>query len=76
MPQTPIVSVQRQTDRFLCRAESDHCDDLVEWIQEATWHSGRRDVPRVVGDELSMRSDGGVTEWFDQKGRATFQTED
>ena len=52
------------------------CDDLVDWIQEATWHSGRQDVPRVVGDELSMRSDGGVTEWFDQKGRATFQTED
>ena len=52
------------------------CDDLVDWIQEATWHPGRQDVPRVVGDELSMRSDGGVTEWFDQKGRATFQTED
>ena len=52
------------------------CDDLTDWIQEATWHSGRREVPRVVGDELSMRSDGSVTEWFDPKGRATFQTED
>ena len=52
------------------------CDDLADWIQEATWHSGRREVPREVGDELSMRSDGAVSEWFDQKGRATFQTED
>ncbi len=52
------------------------CDDLVDWIQEATWHSGRREVPREVGDEFSMRSDGAVSEWFDQKGRATFQTED
>ncbi len=51
-------------------------DDLVDWMQEATWHPGRREIPRTVGDELSMRSDGSVTEWFDRKGRATFRTED
>ena len=51
-------------------------DDLIDWIQEVTWHPGRHEIPRMVGDELSMRSDGSVTEWFDRKGRATFQTED
>ena len=51
-------------------------DDLVDWIQEATWHSGRREVPREIGDDLSMRSDGRVTEWFDQKGRPTIHTDD
>ena len=51
-------------------------EDLADWIQEATWHSGRRDVPREVGDDLSMRSDGRVTEWFDQKGRPTIHTDD
>ena len=52
------------------------CDDIADWLQEATWHPGRRDVPRSVGDELSMRNDGSITEWFDKKGRATIQTDD
>jgi predicted RNA binding protein with dsRBD fold (UPF0201 family) len=52
------------------------CDDLANWMQEATWHPGRLDVPRSVGDELSMHSDGSLAEWFDSKGRATFQTDD
>ena len=51
-------------------------EDLVDWLQEATWHSGRREIPRTVGDDLSMRSDGSVTEWFDGKGRSTIQNED
>jgi len=51
-------------------------EDLIDWIQEATWHSGRADIPRSVGDDLSMYSDGAISEWFDNKGRATFQTED
>ena len=50
--------------------------DLTLWMQEATWHPGRRDVPRSVGDELSMRADGAVTEWFDKKGRATIHPDD
>ena len=37
------------------------------WMQEATWHPGRRDVPRSVGDELSMRADGAVTEYVRQE---------
>ena len=51
-------------------------EDLGDWLQEATWHPGRREIPRSVGDELSMRSDGSVTEWFDGKGRSTIQTDD
>ena len=51
-------------------------EDLSDWLQEATWHPGRREIPRSVGDELSMRSDGSVTEWFDGKGRSTIQTDD
>ncbi len=50
--------------------------DLPAWLQEATWHPGRREIPRTVGDEISMRADGTVTEWFDKKGRATIQTDD
>jgi len=50
--------------------------DLPSWLQESTWHPGRREVPRTVGDDISMRPDGTVTEWFDKKGRATIQTDD
>ena len=50
--------------------------DLPDWLQEATWHPGRREIPRTVGDEIGMRADGTVTEWFDKKGRATMQKED
>ena len=51
-------------------------EDLPSWLQESTWHPGRRDVPRTVGDDISMRPDGTVTEWFDKNGRATIQTDD
>jgi predicted RNA binding protein with dsRBD fold (UPF0201 family) len=50
--------------------------DLIDWLEEATHHPGRLDVPRNVGDDVSMLADGGVTEWFDAKGRATMQTDD
>ncbi|MBJ03644.1 MAG: hypothetical protein CMB65_02970 [Euryarchaeota archaeon] len=50
--------------------------DLPEWLQEATWHPGRREIPRAVGDDISMRSDGTITEWFDKKGRSTIQSDD
>ena len=51
-------------------------NDIVDWLQEATWHPGRHDVPRSIGDELSMHPDGGVSEWFDKNGRATIQSDD
>ena len=50
--------------------------DLSAWLQESTWHPGRREIPRNVGDDLGMRSDGTITEWFDKKGRATINTDD
>jgi len=50
--------------------------DLGEWLTEATWHPGRLDVPRDVADDVSMRRDGAVTEWFDKHGRPTIQTDE
>ena len=38
---------------------------LIEWLESATWHEGRREIPRGVGDELSMYKDGSPREWFD-----------
>ncbi len=49
--------------------------DLPEWLQDSTWHPGRREIPRSVGDDISMRADGVATEWFDKKGQATIKTD-
>jgi len=38
---------------------------LIDWLESATWHEGRREIPRGVGDELSMYKDGSPREWFD-----------
>ena len=38
-------------------------DDLPQWIEAATWHSGRQYVPRGIGDEFAMRKDGEVRHW-------------
>ncbi len=40
-------------------------EGLAEWIEQFTWHQGRGSVPRHVDDEVAMRSDGEVREWFD-----------
>ena len=40
-------------------------EGLAEWIEQFTWHPGRGSVPRNVADEVAMRSDGSVREWFD-----------
>ena len=39
--------------------------NLAVWIEEATWHQGRIDYPRSLSDELTMRNDGGASEWID-----------
>jgi predicted RNA binding protein with dsRBD fold (UPF0201 family) len=39
--------------------------DLAAWIEQVTWHPGRREVPRSISDDVAMRPDGEVTEWFD-----------
>lgn len=38
---------------------------LIEWLESATWHEGRREIPRGVGDDLSMHKNGNPREWFD-----------
>ena len=44
-------------------------EGLADWLEEATWHEGRIEVPRAVSDEYAMRRDGKVTEWFDNRER-------
>ena len=36
---------------------------LSEWLEAATWHPGRTQVPRSVGDEQSMNIDGEASTW-------------
>ncbi len=43
---------------------------LLLWLESATWHEGRRGVPRYVGDDLGMNKDGSYSEWFDKKGNS------
>ena len=38
--------------------------DIEIWLEQQTWHIGREKVPREVGDEYSMGSDGDAAEWF------------
>nr|AIF21297.1 hypothetical protein [uncultured marine group II/III euryarchaeote KM3_99_A09] len=40
---------------------------LAEWIEKVTWHPGRREIPRSISDDVAMRADGEVTEWFDEE---------
>ena len=39
-------------------------DDLPIWLEDITWHSGREEIPRFIGDDYSMRKDGLSREWF------------
>ncbi len=39
-------------------------DDLQRWLEDVTWHRGRQEIPRNVGDERSMSKMGEPTEWF------------
>jgi len=43
--------------------------DIVLWLEQNTWHSGRDDVPREVGDELAMAVSGEASEWFESPRR-------
>ena len=38
-------------------------DNLGDWLEAATWHSGREHIPRRIGDEFSMLSDGDASTW-------------
>ena len=38
-------------------------DNLDDWLEAATWHSGRENIPRRIGDEFSMLCDGDASTW-------------
>lgn len=38
-------------------------NDLANWLEAATWHSGRETIPRHVRDDYSMRDDGEAVTW-------------
>ena len=38
---------------------------LISWIEKATYHEGRKHVPRSVGDGYGMEMDGASREWND-----------
>jgi predicted RNA binding protein with dsRBD fold (UPF0201 family) len=37
--------------------------NLADWIEAATWHSGRENIPRRVGDEFTMDQKGEAVTW-------------
>ncbi len=39
-------------------------EGLGDWLQAATWHPGRSQVPRSIDDELSMDADGEASTWL------------
>jgi predicted RNA binding protein with dsRBD fold (UPF0201 family) len=38
-------------------------EDLDIWLEEATWHPGREEIPRNIGDDLQMFTDGEPRGW-------------
>ena len=38
-------------------------DGLDDWLQAATWHAGRTQIPRHIDDDHSMTEDGEPTTW-------------
>ncbi len=38
-------------------------DGLDDWLQAATWHAGRSQIPRHIKDEHGMDEDGESTTW-------------
>lgn len=38
-------------------------ENLDDWVEAATWHSGRENIPRRVGDEFTMDNDGEAVTW-------------
>jgi len=52
------------------------CEELDSWIEEVTWHPGRYEVPRKIGDELRMTNSGNVREWFDRNGNPTINKDE
>ena len=38
-------------------------ENLGDWLEAATWHSGRENIPRRIGDEFTMDADGEAVIW-------------
>ena len=38
-------------------------EGLAQWIEAATWHPGRAQVPRTINDERTMDDDGEASTW-------------
>ena len=38
-------------------------ESLEDWLEAATWHSGRENIPRSVGDEFTMDKNGEAITW-------------
>ena len=38
-------------------------ENLDDWLEAATWHSGRENIPRRVRDEFTMDEDGEAVTW-------------
>ena len=36
------------------------------WLEQHTWHRGRDEIPRSIGDQNSMTERGDPSEWFDR----------
>ena len=41
-------------------------EDIQNWIESATYHPGRRNIPRSIGDNQGMEMDGSPREWTDE----------
>ena len=37
---------------------------IGDWLQAATWHPGRSQVPRSINDERAMEDDGEASTWL------------
>ena len=38
-------------------------ENLEDWLEAATWHRGREDIPRRIGDEFTMDEMGEAVTW-------------
>jgi predicted RNA binding protein with dsRBD fold (UPF0201 family) len=38
-------------------------ENLEDWLEAATWHGGRENIPRKVGDEFTMDQEGEAVTW-------------
>jgi len=38
-------------------------ENLADWLEAATWHNGRENIPRRIGDEFTMAKDGDAVTW-------------